>query len=258
MRASRLPRGFTLIELLVVVAIIALLISILVPALTAGKENARTTVCLSNMRQVGIIFTHYAGEFRYIPGTYWQGPINLDWSGKNNIRYTSNPNAWRHPMETSVLRPFMHSVDKIFECPTARREANAVFDYTVIIRFAGAALDLPWKMTYARNPLQVVPSQTYLPALPFLIEEDSTFYNATYDDGSWANLDQITTRHRGKANMAYLDGSALAFSTPRNGNPDREETTDLTAQMFRLEAKRVTYTVWASNTTEFGWVNKPR
>jgi len=54
--------GFTLIELLVVVAIIALLISMLMPALSGARESARRTVCGTNLRQLGIAYNVYANE----------------------------------------------------------------------------------------------------------------------------------------------------------------------------------------------------
>ena len=54
--------AFTLIELLVVVAIIALLISILLPSLAAAREQARVSMCLSNGRQVAIGSSTYVGD----------------------------------------------------------------------------------------------------------------------------------------------------------------------------------------------------
>ncbi|MBN2448653.1 MAG: prepilin-type N-terminal cleavage/methylation domain-containing protein, partial [Phycisphaerae bacterium] len=61
-------RGFTLIELLVVVAIIALLISILLPSLSNAREQGKRAVCMSNMRQMGIALLSYSLENReYVP-----------------------------------------------------------------------------------------------------------------------------------------------------------------------------------------------
>jgi len=62
MTVSRPTRAFTLIELLVVVAIIALLISILLPSLARAREQAKKTVCLSNLKNIGTSTAAYAED----------------------------------------------------------------------------------------------------------------------------------------------------------------------------------------------------
>ena len=101
--------GFTLVELLVVIGIIALLISILLPALNKARRSALEVACASNLRQMGIAMTMYINESEYYPGSY----------GFSNGKVLA---AW-----APRLSRFMNNETKVFWCPArAPRAAVAV------------------------------------------------------------------------------------------------------------------------------------
>lgn len=83
---KRKTSGFTLVELLVVIGIIAVLISILLPALAKAREAAQTTACLSNLRQIGMAFADYGTSNKTYPAVR-----NGSYTNYNNSLYNTTP-----------------------------------------------------------------------------------------------------------------------------------------------------------------------
>src|SRR5262249_8899588 len=85
MKSSYRERGFTLIELLVVVAIIALLISILLPSLARAKEQSKIVKCMANLKNIQSAANQYNLEFDDYPWTIPNTSIPTAYQGYNVI-----------------------------------------------------------------------------------------------------------------------------------------------------------------------------
>jgi prepilin-type N-terminal cleavage/methylation domain-containing protein/prepilin-type processing-associated H-X9-DG protein len=108
-------RGFTLIELLVVIAIISILASMIFPAFGRAREQARKSVCASNLRQIGMGVLQYTQDWDEL---YPIGYNCYD-MGKPADRYVS-----------VVLNPYIKST-QIWDCPSwTGRYTAAALDYT--------------------------------------------------------------------------------------------------------------------------------
>lgn len=97
-------RGFTLVELLVVIAVIAVLIGILVPAIAKVRTSARGVACLGNLRQMGVAWNSYLVDYIYVPYKRGDGrPSHVqDWAGVDwySIDGTDGiPIVWRFTKE---------------------------------------------------------------------------------------------------------------------------------------------------------------
>ncbi|MEM6550535.1 MAG: prepilin-type N-terminal cleavage/methylation domain-containing protein [Planctomycetota bacterium] len=119
----RARRGFTLIELLVVISIIALLIAILLPTLTAARAASQQVVCASNLRQIGILQFTYAESFDGFATPTGNNPdgseTGADWEGWVAILADESFDVPLVPFVNiaAVRDQFTQKPHEIFVCP---------------------------------------------------------------------------------------------------------------------------------------------
>ena len=219
MRSVYPHRGFTLIELLVVIAIIAILASLLLPALSKAREHSRQATCAQQLRQLGLATTLYANDHRGLMparGLAPSWPILLA-SGYGDTRVLVCPNEpWTNTVATSPV-----AAEQLNTVPPRRSYLmNGFSDYFAQTLGAdGFRLVLKGKQTASLKPETIpYPSETIV----FGEKQSSSdllLVDVVEAGGDYLrDLDE--SRHgsgrgkrSGKSNYTFVDGSTrtLAF-----------------------------------------------
>ena len=138
---SKTKNGFTLIELLVVVSIIALLVSILLPALNRARGAARAVVCSTSLRQLGVGNRMYAEDHKKMasPWNFMFGvPLYIngaskvfDWQDQTClINPATNEVDEHYGFTTGSLYQYLDSTD-VFKCPATPSQRNQIRPETI-------------------------------------------------------------------------------------------------------------------------------
>jgi len=122
--------GFTLIELLVVIAVIAILMAILMPALTRAKEQGERAACLSNLKQLQLAWILYATttmtdssaakQVETWKNEYGDPWVGVTWASSWTQGGQLPENDQLRGIENGALWPYVHEAD-LYKCPTGYR-----------------------------------------------------------------------------------------------------------------------------------------
>lgn len=286
-------KAFTLIEVLVVVAIIALLVAVLLPSLARARDQARLSVCLSNIRGLATGCMIYATESQ---GRFPGAGRYCDWLGKNN--YDGVTKFGRTPIDGTIYKQVGRQ-NQLYLCPSDPLGTRKVYystgyestfhSYQLFGPVGGAKAEAIHGAHAPVNDftrLDHTANMRPLNGCPLLVESlyegfsraqdtPSGFFETKYNSSWWVEDASVANRHLTQASqflgasaMAYHDGSAGSVRMP--GVPDYMATWGkLAERQQRLDnwfhAKSVcirTGKKWASarsfntNTESYGWLDR--
>lgn len=144
-------KKFTLIELLIVIAIIAILASLLLPALNSARNKANTAKCISNMKQISNANQMYLSENDDHPATCIP-PNNTEWYKNLTIYLNKKENLWHCPGTASAEKDLLVPYTDIMAPKVFRQKAGiGINGWAFRGRTNTNVLDIP-KVTKFKQP----------------------------------------------------------------------------------------------------------